>query len=200
MIPLKARKGQDYEPYAMRTKLGWMVSGPMNDTFQHQEAICNFIQGSAFEHGCLDKQVEHFWKVDAEAELTGGKLQMSLDDKKVIEIWNQSVKNVVWHYEMDIPFKSDPPELLDNKSMAKKWLQSLGLWLRRDPELHKKYQQVSQTWCRKGMQSQCLNMKFMVSLAKHDTCHTTMLSTPISQKNFTSFLTVLQGMLEHPST
>ena len=44
----------------------------------------------------------------------------------VIEIWNQSFKNVDGHCERDIPFKSDPLELQDNKNMAEKQLQSLG--------------------------------------------------------------------------
>ena len=81
--------------------------------------------------------MKQLWKLDAEAELAGGKSQMSVDDRKVIEILNQYVRNVDGYYEMDIPFKSETPELPDNKSIAEKQMQSLGRRLLRDPELHK---------------------------------------------------------------
>jgi len=35
-----------------------------------------------------------------------------------VEMWNKSADVVDGHYESGIPFKTDPPELLDNRVMA----------------------------------------------------------------------------------
>jgi len=36
-------------------------------------------------------------------------MQLSVNDKKVIDLWEQSVTKVNGHYRLDIPFVINPP-------------------------------------------------------------------------------------------
>jgi hypothetical protein len=139
LIPLEVREGKDFEPYAIRTRLGWIMNGPMESKSHDQQAICNFISAVAETQVSLESQVEQFWKIDTAPELADVLPQMSVDDKKVINIWDNSITLCEGHYQMDIPFKSDPPELPNNRAAAEKRLLSLGRRLAKDTNLHERY-------------------------------------------------------------
>ena len=141
LMPLEVRRGGDYEPYAVRCCLGWIINGPMSagSKYNGEWSLCNFIHADVRAEDSLQAQVEQFWKVDTAPALANNMLQMSLDDKRVIDIWNSGLTVVKGHYQLDIPFCTNPPELPNNRPMAEKRLKSLGRRLERDTELHKKY-------------------------------------------------------------
>ena len=64
---------------------------------------------------------------------------MSGDDKQVMKIWNESITKVDGHYKLAVPFKTDPPDLPDNKLMAERRLQSLGRHVSKSTELRANY-------------------------------------------------------------
>ena len=150
LIPLEVRRGRENEPYATRTSLGWTLNGPMQSGNSNDSAVCHFIQADQGPDVRLEAQVEQFWKLDVGQTLAGSLPQMSQDDKRVLDVWNESIKLIDQHYEMDIPFKVTPPELIDNKKMAEKRLQSLGRRLSKDPDLHRLYKTGIEDLLQKG--------------------------------------------------
>ena len=48
--------------------------------------------------------------------------QFSVDDKRAVDIWEQSVEVVEGLYQLDIPFKFKLPNLPDNRSVSEKRL------------------------------------------------------------------------------
>lgn len=126
LIPLEVRHGKEDEPYAIRTALGLTINGPLGDSYADTQAVCNSIQADAGSDIRLEAQVEQFWKLGIGQSLAGGKQQMSQEDKRVLEVWNNSVRLQDGHYELDIPFRTLPPVFPDNKFMAVKRLQGLG--------------------------------------------------------------------------
>ena len=141
--PLEVRSGSDYEPYAVRTTLGWVINGPMSPHACSNVAISNFVNAS-FEHNpdvTLSKQVEAFWKLDdiGVNEDIADRKQMSPDDKRALSIWENSAKKIDGHYQFDIPFKSYSPELPENRVVAEKRLHSLKRRLQGDPGLLEMY-------------------------------------------------------------
>ena len=130
LVPLEVRRGMEGEPYAVRTCLGWTVNGPLADGIP-AAAVSSFVQGG------LESQVERFWKLDT-TDLSDDRT-MSLDDKKAVKTWNDSIILVDGHYQLDIPFKSIPPNLPENKIVAERRLQSLAKRLTKDPGLHSRY-------------------------------------------------------------
>jgi hypothetical protein len=85
----------------------------------------------------LDQQLERMWMLDMVPEPSHTPL--SVNDKRVLKIWNESIKHKDGHYELAIPFKCRPPALPNNIAVAKQRLQSLKTRLSHNPELHRKY-------------------------------------------------------------
>ena len=64
---------------------------------------------------------------------------MSVNDKMVLQYWNDSTRLTNGHYELSIPFKENPPQLSDNKPLADRRLQYLGNRLLKNEAQHQKY-------------------------------------------------------------
>ena len=136
LIPLEVREGKNGGPYAVRTALGWTLNGPMGDDLERVDGTCNFVHAAARIDTSLEKQVEHFWKLDTDHCATP--IALSQDDKKVVELWTETTLLHDGHFEMHIPFKPNPV-LPDNREIAEKRLKSLERRFLRKPELQEKY-------------------------------------------------------------
>ena len=64
-----------------------------------------------------------------------------MEDKGVLQVWQKSIELKDGHYELDIPFKTLPPQLPDNKLMAERRLQYQKVKLEKDHELLEKYKE-----------------------------------------------------------
>ena len=131
VAPKEVREGGDGTPYATKTIFGWTLNGPIR-CGPNNQVISHFIDADTR----LQHQVEKFWSME---ELGGGDVSMSVSDRKTIGIWEQSIHKENGHYSMDIPFKSRPPCLPDNKAMAEHRLRLLGRRLTKDPAMKDKY-------------------------------------------------------------
>jgi hypothetical protein len=120
-------------PYAVRTALGWTVSGPVGRITEGNKATVSFVQSEV----ALERQVEMFWKL----EEVSGKFDkgLSAEDRQALKIWDDSMQFVDGHYCFDIPFKRNPPCLPNNLPLAQQRLEGLKRRLRRDESLLKAY-------------------------------------------------------------
>ena len=132
LIPLEVRKHKSVAnaPYAVRTELGWLISGPVHQS--EGVVTCNYLSNEA-----LQSEIEKYWKVD-DVTFDDRKCP-SLEDKKAEIMFNESVRQVNGHYEIAIPFKCDDVVLQNNKPMALGRLNSLKVKLRKDESLHTEY-------------------------------------------------------------
>lgn len=137
LLPLEIRKGDLGQPYAIRTVLGWTINGPFSSTkADSDDCTINSCFLKCQDSDSLQQTVEKFWKIDGKLS---DDLEMSPDDKHVIDVWDSTVQQVDGHYQFDIPFKHDPPELPNNKAMAIARLNSLKARFRRDSEFCSRY-------------------------------------------------------------
>jgi len=60
--------------------------------------------------------------------------KMSVDDRKVISLWEDSVKMYEGHYELPIPFSRNVSAITNNRSVAESRLNFLQRKLRSDPD------------------------------------------------------------------
>ncbi|XP_022102428.1 uncharacterized protein LOC110985607 [Acanthaster planci] len=132
LAPLEVRHGKQGEPYAVRSVLGWTISGPLSDGTPPQ-VTSHFVQGT------LEAQVERFWKLDLGDMALCDSPSLTVNDKRALKIWDDSVKIVDGHYQLAIPFRADDPNLPDNKALAVKRLTELGRRLSKDGRLHDRY-------------------------------------------------------------
>ena len=144
LIPLEVRKA-DKGPYAVRTALGWSLHGPVASGRRH-DASTNYIQGDTY----LDEQIQKLWKLEDESTLFDDERGMSFNDRKAVDIWENTITMDNGHYQLAIPFKERPPSLQDNHCIAEHRLQSLGRRLERDTHLHGKYKEGISDLLQKG--------------------------------------------------
>ena len=118
-FPEATRKGKPGESYTCLTILGWVLNSPIG-LDKAATSSSHFVK----LNGDIERQLESMWKLE---DGDGGHgLGLSESDRKVLNIWNNSVKLVDHHYTMDIPFKARPPDLPDNRLMAEHQLRLLG--------------------------------------------------------------------------
>ena len=139
LIPLEVKRGAEGEPYAVRTVLGWSISGPVVYDKGKQPVISHFIK--------LDKQVEKMWELDN--ELLCDDRAMSQNDQLVVNFWEKQGQLCSGSYEIPIPWIDTLNEttlkLSDNKIQALKRFHLLEKRLSRDDLLCKKYTDGIQT-------------------------------------------------------
>ena len=131
MAPIHMKKGRDREPYAVKTILGWALNGPLEVTNRRKVSV-NFIHGNSL----LENQVERFWRMDVCESNVGS---LSVNDKKVMTFWKDTVVKKNGHYEMAIPFRHQPPSFPNNKALALHRLRLLSKRFHKDEPLFKKY-------------------------------------------------------------
>ena len=122
------------EPYAVRTRLGWSMSGPVSRSTEKVPPVSHYISNE----GLLQEKVDRFWKLESSGIYEQEK-SMSVDDRCVLALWDEKVSFSDGHYVLPIPFKNSTIKLPDNRQMAEKQLSSLKCKLEKNKDLHQKY-------------------------------------------------------------
>ena len=132
LTPLEVRVSQHPElPYAERTSLGWVVRGPTGRSTTGADA--HFLQSTDPEH-----DIRRIWDTDFMELSNRDKKSMSVEDKRALNLMDDSIRVVDGHYEIALPW-GDEDDLPCNKAHAAVRLKHVRQRLTRDPELHRKY-------------------------------------------------------------
>ena len=134
LIPLITIPGGKGEPYAIMTCLGWSVSGPVSNSMVKVPPASHYISNGDMLH----EKVERFWKIESSGIYEQEK-GMSVEDRRVLELWDKNVSFSDGHYTLPIPFKNPALKLPDNRQMAERRLSSLKHKLLKNHDLHRKY-------------------------------------------------------------
>ena len=134
LMPLTTIPGGNGEPYAIRTRLGWSVSGPVSNSVVKLPSVSHYISNG----NLLQEKVERFWQLESSGIYEQEK-GMSVEDRRVLALWDEKVSFSGGHYVLPIPFKSPTLKLPDNQQMAVKRLSSLRRKLAKNQDLHQKY-------------------------------------------------------------
>jgi len=150
--PLEVRAGGDGEPFAVRTRLGWTIQGPTGWPRQGARAACNLVQGLKGRASRLEEQVRRFWELETEYEKgkNAEDVAPSVEDKRVLALWNASIRVVRGHYQLPIPFRKERPKLPNNRGLAERRLLALARRLVKNGALHKRYSEEIQQMLDKG--------------------------------------------------
>ena len=120
LLPLEVRYNADalHEPYATRTVFGWALHGNLGDNTLG-EIAANFIQ--------LDHKVERIWEMENDID----DKSYSIEDTKVIDLWDREIKRENGHYVLPIPWRKGCADLPNNRFVAQCRLESLTKRLHR---------------------------------------------------------------------
>ena len=172
LIPIDLRRGKPGDPYATKTILGWTLNGPLGGASSKRKATSNFVQ---VDHD-LNEQLERFWKIEGQDSLVGEKRGLSIEDKRAVSIWEDSIRRREdGHYMLSVPFRRRPPFLPPNREMAEKRLESLRRQLTRDETKHKAYTDFMSDLLERGyaekVEEDQLNRSDTVWYLPHHTVH-----------------------------
>ena len=133
--PREVRQSENGDPFATRTILGWVLNGPLGRK-ETKAPATHYVQAGDI----LNKQFENFCNMEFnDVKYESSEIAMSQNDKKALDIMENTTKMVNGHYEIGLPWKNNPPHLENNKLQAEQRLRSLRKRLQRDPQLLNKY-------------------------------------------------------------
>ncbi|XP_067047856.1 uncharacterized protein [Acropora muricata] len=132
--PKEVKESQDGGPYATRTLFGWAINGPLGRN-GNATRTTNFIRRDAE----LDHMFQRFCNMEFSDSLLDSKREMSLDDKRALEIMESSAVLKEGHYEIALPWRYSPSSLPNNRVLAEHRLKLLRRRLAKDPDLFQKY-------------------------------------------------------------
>ena len=118
LVPLEVRTGNKGEPFAMKTLLGWCISGNTLTGKPSNQIISHFISTSTIE-----EDVNKLWKLENEG-LDGYGNTWSQEDKQVISMWDREVQYEDGHFVLPIPWKNRNEPLPNNFVIARSRLDS----------------------------------------------------------------------------
>ena len=143
MEPIDIIPSKNNGPYAFRTKLGWCIVGPVNESDCRKEMKCHKI---AVKQAPSDNIAEHYFQTKSDIKesevsemltrmynqefseagiLEKGIERMSKEDKKFMKILNDETQLVDKHYKVPLPFRSTDVYLPNNRYQAKQRLSYL---------------------------------------------------------------------------
>ncbi|XP_052820244.1 uncharacterized protein LOC128246076 [Mya arenaria] len=96
----------------------------------------------------MDSTLQKFWEIENEG--VQEKSVMSMKDRDIYESTEKTVKFEDNHYVVEIPWKENRNELLNNYEMAKRRLESTEKKLRKEPVVEKMYNETLQGYLTKG--------------------------------------------------
>ena len=135
--PDEMRKSENGGPFAVKTKFGWTLNGPLG---RH-----SFTGNSCFFSECksgddlLQEQLLKYFNREFNQLTCDNKRGLSVHDKQAMKILEESLQFINGHYQMAIPWKSSQPYLPNNRVMAEQRLGCLKRPLSRDPGLRIRY-------------------------------------------------------------
>lgn len=126
-------------PYATRTLLGWVISGSMescHDRMDNDSPFTTVNRTSVLTlESLLEKQYEH----DFKDFNTNEKEELSLDDKRFLQIMEESVQFKNGQYSLQLPFKNPNLNLPNNLCVAQQRLNGLKKKMERNESFHMEY-------------------------------------------------------------
>ena len=149
--PLEVVSGEDHEPWAMKTVLGWSIIGILNsepETQQREATSCHF----AFRVRTREvspAQLMHLFETDFHDTLEERKY--SQEDMQFISIMKEGIhQREDLHLEMPLPLKNPAFCFPDNREVAVKRLQGLKRRMARDPKFREEYELFMDEMLEKG--------------------------------------------------
>lgn len=138
MEPWEVIHSQQDGPFAVRTRLGWVINGPLRghvDTDTTAPTIdCNRTSIASIEELLISQ-----YNQDFSERACDDKPEMSVEDRKFLKCANDSVILKDGHYSLDLPFRRNDPVMPNNQPVAEQRLLGLKRKFQRNEQFKKEY-------------------------------------------------------------
>jgi hypothetical protein len=148
----ETRLGGSGKPSASKGILGWQVFGPCYKRGTHPNSVRS--KGFVNFHQSLDPlmdNVNRMWTTEfSEVFDKDTKVNMSVEDKKALDIMDNSVVFKEGHYHIELPWRDEEVSLPNNYSTALHRLKSLKNRLSKDAKMLSSYTETVNKWVSTG--------------------------------------------------
>ena len=144
--PVEYKSCTNGEPWAVKTKLGWTLCGPLP---QQKAVQMTASCVAASEDDALAEQIKTWWDIESYASRCDV-FGRSKEDEKALQMLEQTTKFDGERYEVGLLWKRKDPFLPNNYSSALSQMKSLEYRLEKKPELKKLYQDSFKVDVEKG--------------------------------------------------
>ena len=144
-ISKDVRIGNDNEPIAISTLLGWFLLGGKNGT--------NYVRTNFMvkKTELLSNTVEKFWSLESYGTCQKDDVSvLPLQEEKTLGTLENTVQFVDNHYSVRLLWKENKPTLPYNKSLALSRFHSLEKKFKQHPEFAEKYKSTVKDYISKG--------------------------------------------------
>ena len=112
--PSKIRSRHGNGPYATKGKFGWTLNGPLGRHGRSDVCEVNFVRAEKV----LSQQSQYFMNFKFSESVSEAVSTMYRQGKQALYIYEESARLGDGHYQIAIPWKCHPPDLLNNKPLA----------------------------------------------------------------------------------
>ncbi|XP_071129507.1 uncharacterized protein [Mytilus edulis] len=158
-IPLEVRSGNENQPYAIRSRLGWAIRGargPIEDT--HASNVIN-VHFEEARDVLLQRQLERMWTSDFDDRAREDKNGLSIEDKEAMKMMESSITQEDGHFKLGLPWRDRETTLPNNMVLAHARLQQLKRKLSSNETLHKMYTTTVNDYIEKGYAKEVTNIE-----------------------------------------
>lgn len=164
--PREVIPSQGAGPFAVKTLLGWSISGPTNAS---HDSVCCHSEHAIICHRTLDQES---YRYVADMGLKDMLIQMhdldfternacspalSQNDQKFLDIMESEVKIADGHYELPLPFIQQEVQLPYNKGQILKRVEGLKRKFKANEKLHSDYKKFMEDMINKNYVEEVMN-------------------------------------------
>ncbi|XP_064637875.1 uncharacterized protein LOC135494055 [Lineus longissimus] len=142
------RMGDETEPIAVKTPLGWMLMG-MSKTQDSHKAVAN-INFITSRDQQLHQDIEKFWQTESFGVAFTTETPLSAEDKRATKILEETTHLVDGHYEVGMLWKDPDAVLPNNKHIAVRRYHLLEKRMKKDSEFKSLYADTLNGYIEKG--------------------------------------------------
>ena len=144
--PLEIKHTQDGGPSALRTSVGWAVTGPLTP-YRHGVRASSFLIRVETE---LQRLVKDFYNRDFDESIAYHQTELSQEEHRFLERMKESTKLKNGHYEIALLSKDRLRLVPSNRAQAEQRAMWLKKKLERNPRFHDDYKVFVQDIVAKG--------------------------------------------------
>lgn len=123
--PWEVINSLDEGPYAVRTRVGWVINGPLHGGSCRGKSGYSAMTANRISVEHLQEMLVKQYHHDFNEKSSEEQLEMSREDIKFMDIVSSTAKLIGGHYCIDLPFRKENVTLPDNRYIAEQRLCSL---------------------------------------------------------------------------
>ncbi|KAL9978335.1 hypothetical protein ACROYT_G015836 [Oculina patagonica] len=124
------KKGRPGTPIATKSRLGWLLSGPVPGSKKSEETTAMLTVTKTYN---AHDQLKRFWELDAIGIVDQQRGETTAEEKDAVDQFNNTCRFDGERNEVGLPWKRDHPHLVDNYEQAYQRLVSIERSLVKNP-------------------------------------------------------------------